>query len=215
MRLLVGLGNPGPKYNRNRHNIGFMAVDEIVRRHSFSAWRTRFEAETAEGLLAGEKVLVLKPTTYMNESGRAVGAALRFFKLAVEDIMVLYDEIDLAPGKVRVKRGGGHAGHNGIRNIAQHIGNPFLRVRIGVGHPGVSGRVSGHVLDDFSRAEMDWVAPLIGHMADCAPLLLDDDDGARFMTRLALALNPPPPKEPPKGPKERPHKDEPTADEES
>lgn len=186
MHLLVGLGNPGPKYARNRHNIGFMAVDEIIRRHPFGAWRNRFESQTADGKLDGSAVLALKPQTYMNESGRAVGAALRFFKIDTRDVIVLHDEIDLEAGKVRVKRGGGHAGHNGLRNIDQHIGNDFLRVRIGVGHPGDRGRVRNHVLEDFGKADMAWVEPLLDRMAECAPLLLDSDDGARFMTRLAL-----------------------------
>lgn len=194
MRLLVGLGNPGPKYARNRHNIGFMAVEEIARRHGFGAWRARFQSEAAEGELAGEKVLALRPQTYMNESGRAVGAAVRFFKLEPEDVVVLYDEIDLEPGKVRVRRGGGHAGHNGIRSIDRHIGNPFLRVRIGVGHPGEKDRVTGHVLDDFSRADMEWVRPLLDRIAECAPLLMAGDDGGRFMSRLALLHSPPRPK---------------------
>ena len=191
MHLLVGLGNPGAKYARNRHNIGFMAVDEIARRHGFGPWRKRFDGQCAEGTLDGEKVLALKPETYMNESGRSVGAAVRFYKLPPSDVTVIHDEIDLAPEKVRFKIGGGHAGHNGIRDIAAHIGSDFARVRIGVGHPGLKERVTGHVLDDFSKAEMDWVGPLLEAIAEAAPRLASGD-GAGFTNRLATLLAPPP-----------------------
>ena len=199
MRLIVGLGNPGPDYARNRHNIGFMAADAIVRRHRFSPWRAKFAGEFAEGKLAGDRVLVLKPMTYMNESGSAVAAAARFFKVPIADIIVLHDEIDLAPGKVRVKKGGGHAGHNGLRSIDDHLGADFTRVRIGVGHPGDPDRVADYVLSDFSKAECrDWVEKLIEALAEQAPLLLRGDDSG-FMSRVALALQPPrPPKEPKK-----------------
>jgi PTH1 family peptidyl-tRNA hydrolase len=189
MHLLVGLGNPGAKYARNRHNIGFMALDEIVRRHSFGPWRKRFEGQCAEGSLDGEKILTIKPDTFMNDSGRAVGAAVRFYKLTPGDVTVIHDEIDLAPEKVRFKKGGGHAGHNGIRDIAAHIGADFSRVRIGVGHPGLKDRVSGHVLDDFSKAEMNWVTTLLDAVAEAAPRLAAGD-GPGFTNQLAMIQAP-------------------------
>jgi len=195
MLLLAGLGNPGPRYADNRHNIGFMAVDEIVRRHSFSPWRNRFQADCAEGRLGGEKVLVLKPQTYMNESGRAVGEALRFFKLAPEDVIVLYDEIDLAPGKIRVKQGGGTGGHNGIRSIESHIGKDFWRVRLGVGHPGQKELVHGHVLGDFAKADRVWLEKLLDAVATEIPVLAEGD-APRFMSRVAEMTAPPRPKKP-------------------
>ncbi|ABS63870.1 Aminoacyl-tRNA hydrolase [Parvibaculum lavamentivorans DS-1] len=196
MILLVGLGNPGEKYARNRHNIGFMAADGIVRRHSFSPPRARFQGIVSEGTLDGEKVIVLKPTTYMNESGRAVGEAMRFYKLTPADVVVFYDELDLEPGKVRMKTGGGAAGHNGIRSIAAHIGPEFRRVRIGIGHPGAKDRVLGYVLGDFSKAETaDWVETLIEAIADAAPLLATGKD-ATFANKVHLALNPEPEKKP-------------------
>jgi len=194
MILLVGLGNPGEKYARNRHNIGFMAADAIVRRHSFSPLRARFQGLVSEGTLDGAKAIVLKPTTYMNESGRAVGEALRFYKLTEADVIVFHDELDLAPAKLRIKTGGGAAGHNGIRSIAAHIGPDFRRVRIGIGHPGEKDRVLGAVLGDFSKAEMTgWVEPLIEAIADAAPLLAEGKD-ATFANKVHLALNPEPPK---------------------
>ncbi len=193
MRLLVGLGNPGPRHARNRHNIGFMAVDEIVRRHGFAAWRARFQAQTAEGRIGGDKVLAMQPQTYMNESGRAVGEALRFYKLELEDVVVLYDEIDLKPGKVRVKLGGGNAGHNGLRSIDAHIGKDYWRVRLGVGHPGDKDLVHGHVLHDFSKTEEVWLDKLLDAVAVEVPLLLAGDDKA-FMSKVNQALVPPRPK---------------------
>ena len=195
MLLLVGLGNPGPKYEKNRHNIGFMAVDEIVRRHSFGAWRARFQALTSEGHIGDRKVLAIKPVTYMNESGRAVGEALRFYKLAPPEAIVIYDEIDLKTGKIRVRQGGGLAGHNGLRSIDAHIGNDFRRVRVGIGHPGDKARVHGHVLGDFAKAEMPLVSRIVDAIADAIPMLVDGDDGA-FMSRTALLVFPPPPKPP-------------------
>lgn len=189
MHLLVGLGNPGAKYARNRHNIGFMALDEIVRRHGFGPWRKRFEGQCAEGTLSGVKVLALKPETFMNNSGRSVGAAVRFYKLEPADVTVIHDEIDLAPEKVRFKVGGGHAGHNGIRDIASQIGPDFARVRVGVGHPGLKDRVHSHVLDDFSKAEMTWVEPLLDAIAEGAPRLAAGD-GPGFTNQLALILAP-------------------------
>lgn len=193
MRLLVGLGNPGSDYANNRHNIGFMAADEIVRRHSFSPFRSKFQGNLAEGQLAGQKVLVLKPTTYMNESGRAVQAAMAFYKMPLEDIIVFHDEMDLAAGKIRIKTGGGHAGHNGIRSIHNHIGAGFKRVRIGVGHPGAKEKVVGHVLKDFSKADLQWVDKLVEAIGDHAGLVAKGDDSG-FMSKVSLALNPPRPK---------------------
>ena len=193
MHLVVGLGNPGSKYAGNRHNIGFMAVDEIVRRHGFSAWRKRFQGEVAEGVLAGNKVLALKPMTFMNESGRAVGEAMRFFDIDPSQVIVLYDEIDLMAGKVRVKLGGGAAGHNGIRSIIAHVGPHFQRVRLGVGHPGEKGMVHPHVLGDFAKADKVWLEPLLDAVAEHAALLIEGQDGS-FQNKVHLALNPAPEK---------------------
>ena len=189
MLLIVGLGNPGRRYSGNRHNIGFMAADAIHRRHGFSAWRARFEGEIAEGVLGGEKALILKPATFMNESGRAVGQAMRFYKLQPSDIVVIYDELDLPPGKLRMKRGGGTAGHNGLKSIEAHIGKDFRRMRIGIGHPGAKELVHGYVLHDFAKADRDWVEPLLTAVADNAPLLAKGED-ASFMNRVHLALAP-------------------------
>ena len=189
MLLLVGLGNPGPRYAANRHNIGFMAVDEIVRCHGFAAWRKRFQAETAEGTLGGERTLALKPQTYMNESGRAVGEAMRFYNLTTADVVVLHDEIDLPPTKVRVKTGGGSAGNNGIRSIDAHIGNDYHRVRIGVGKLDIKGTAHVHVLGDFSKADRLWLEPLITTISENAPLLATHDF-ATFQNKVHLALNP-------------------------
>ena len=173
MLLIAGLGNPGPKYERNRHNIGFMAADEIVRRHSFGAWRTRFQSMAAEGNIAGQKIIVIKPMTHMNESGRAIGEALRFFKLEPPELIVIHDELDLVPGKIRVKRGGGHAGHNGLRSITAHIGDDFRRVRTGIGHPGDKNRVHGYVLSDFAKAEQPLVERVTDAIAAHIPLLVE------------------------------------------
>jgi peptidyl-tRNA hydrolase, PTH1 family len=190
MYLFAGLGNPGAKYSGNRHNIGFMAVDEIVRRHSFSSWRKKFHAEISDGILAGEKVLVMKPQTYMNESGRAVGEAMRFHNIDLDNIYVFYDELDLEPGKIRVKKGGGAAGHNGIRSITSHIGADFKRVRIGIGHPGDKDMVMPHVLGDFAKSDRDWLQKLLPGLADEVPLLVAGQD-EKFQSKVALALNPP------------------------
>jgi len=190
MYLVVGLGNPGEKYARNRHNIGFMAADEIVRRHSFSSYRAKFQGEISEGTIDGEKVLVLKPMTFMNESGRAVKEAVTFYKIATEDIIVLHDELDLAPGKMRVKRGGGHAGHNGLRSLHAHVGEAYARLRLGIGHPGHKDRVSGYVLNDFAKVDQDWLVPLLDGVADNMGLVLAGKD-SNFMTRVAQAVNPP------------------------
>lgn len=187
MRLLVGLGNPGQRYAGNRHNIGFMIVDAIARRHGFSPWRRRFHGLVAEGQVAGERVLLLKPETYMNDSGRAVAEAIKFYKIESPDVIVFHDEIDLPPAKVRVKAGGGTAGHNGLRSIAAHIGNEFRRVRIGVGHPGVRELVEYYVLQDFAKAEREWVAALCEVAADNAGLLAAGQD-ASFQNKLHLAM---------------------------
>ncbi len=195
MRLLVGLGNPGPRYAGNRHNIGFMAVDAIVRRHGFGPYRGKFEAAIAEGEIDGRRVQALKPQTFMNASGDAVGAAARFYKIPPEEIAVIYDEIDLAPGKLRVKRGGGAAGHNGIRSIDAAIGEDFWRVRLGIGHPGVKELVQPYVLQNFGAEEMGWLAPLIEAVAEAVPLLVADD-APGFMSKVSLILKPPPPKPP-------------------
>ncbi len=187
MLLIVGLGNPGSRYAANRHNIGFMAVDEIVRRHCFSPWRQRFQGDVAEGRLDGEKTMALKPRTYMNESGRAVGEAMRFFKLRPEDVVVFHDELDLAPGKLRVKRGGGHAGHNGLRSIIAHIGPDFRRVRIGIGHPGDPARVTGYVLGDFAKSDREWSEPLLEAIGEAAPLLASGRQDNDFAARIGQA----------------------------
>ena len=190
MLLLVGLGNPGSKYERNRHNVGFMALDEIARRHSFSAFRRRFHGRAAEGLLGGRQTLALKPETYVNRSGQSVQAAKTFYKLASRDIVVFQDEIDLASGKMKVKRGGGSAGHNGLRSIDAHIGPDYRRIRIGVGHPGDKEVVKHHVLNNFSRTDDRWLDPMLAAVAEAAPFLaLDDDPG--FSNKVALLLRPP------------------------
>jgi PTH1 family peptidyl-tRNA hydrolase len=193
MRLVVGLGNPGPKYERNRHNIGFMAVDEIVRRHGFGAWRSRFQGLTSDGAIGGDKVLVLKPATFMNDSGRSVGEAARFFKLAPSDVIVIYDELDLARTKVKVKQGGGNGGHNGLRSIDAHLGADYWRVRIGIGHPGEKSKVTGHVLSDFSKAEWPDFERLIQGISDRIDLLVSGKP-SDFMSKLAMDLSPPPTK---------------------
>lgn len=187
MKLLIGLGNPGAEHGRNRHNVGFMAVDAIADAHGFGPWRKKFQGQVCEGRLGGEKCLLLKPTTYMNESGRAANEAMRFYKLDLDDVIVLYDEIDLAPGKVRVKAGGGVAGHNGLKSLTRHIGNDYVRVRIGIGHPGHKSKVHRHVLKDFTKAERVWLDPLIKAIASSAPLLAKGDS-ANFMNKVALAV---------------------------
>jgi PTH1 family peptidyl-tRNA hydrolase len=187
MKLFVGLGNPGGGYARNRHNVGFMAADRIAEAHGFGPWRGKFSGQLAEGRLDGDKCFLLKPMTYMNESGRAVGEAMRFYKLATADVTVFCDELDLAPGKVRVKAGGGTAGHKGIRSIAAHIGADFQRVRIGIGHPGSKAKVQDYVLRDFAKADSAWLEPLLDAIAKAAPKLASGDD-AGFMNAVALAV---------------------------
>ena len=187
MRLFVGLGNPGTKYAHNRHNIGFMAVEEIARRHGFAPWRRRFQGVTSEGSIAQEKVVLLLPGTFMNESGRAVQEAANFFKLAAGDIVVFQDELELPSSKVRVKVGGGIAGHNGLRSISAHIGNDYRRVRLGIGHPGIKELVHSHVLSDFSKEERPWVEALCSVIADNAGLLASDKDST-FQNKVHLAM---------------------------
>jgi PTH1 family peptidyl-tRNA hydrolase len=187
MLLIVGLGNPGTRYAGNRHNIGFMAVDAIARRHAEGAWRRRFQGVAAEGLLGGERALFLLPGTYMNDSGRAVAEAVHFYKLGVSEVVVFHDEIDLAPGKVRVKTGGGVAGHNGLRSITAHIGNDYRRVRMGVGHPGAKDLVQAYVLSDFAKDERPWVEVLCEIIAENAVLLAKSED-ASFQNRVHLAM---------------------------
>ena len=189
MLLVVGLGNAGPKYTSNRHNVGFMVVDELIRAYGLGRGRERFQSIVHEGWLAGEKVLALKPTTYVNESGRAVGSAMRFYKLTPAHVIAIHDELDLAPGKLRVKTGGGNGGHNGIKSIDAHIGRDYRRVRIGIGHPGHRDRVSGHVLSDFTAEEQGWRDPLIEAVAEAFPLIVAGDD-SRFMSKVALLTRP-------------------------
>ncbi len=190
MKLFVGLGNPGTKYARTRHNIGFMAVDRIAEEHGFAPWRSKFQGEMTEGRLGREKVILLKPQTFMNLSGQSVGEAMRFHKLTSEDVVVFHDELDLAPGKCRLKSGGGHAGHNGLRSIHQHIGEAYDRVRLGIGHPGHKDRVSGYVLHDFAKAEEGWLDDMMRGIADGAAALADGD-GPKFMNAVALRVSPP------------------------
>ena len=186
MLLIVGLGNPGRRYAGHRHNIGFMAVDEIHRRHRLSAWRARFEGETSEGSFGGEKALLLKPATYMNESGRSVGQAMRFYKIAPSDVVLIYDELDLPPGKLRMKAGGSSAGHKGLSSVAAHIGSEFRRMRIGIGHPGAKELVNGYVLHDFAGADREWIDPLLAAISDNIPQLVAGSDST-FMNRVHLA----------------------------
>ena len=185
MYLLVGLGNPGSDYAGNRHNIGFMAVDGIHRHYSFQPFRSKFHGEVADGSIAGDKVFILKPTTYMNESGRSVAELVRFYKIETGNVIVLHDELDLPPGKIRVKKGGGLAGHNGLKSIADNIGLDFYRVRIGIGHPGEKSRVTGHVLNDFSQSDQQWLDPLLDGMTTHIAKLIEGD-GAGFVSEVTL-----------------------------
>ncbi|MCC0033402.1 MAG: aminoacyl-tRNA hydrolase [Brucellaceae bacterium] len=189
MLILAGLGNPGAQYANNRHNAGFMAADAIARRHSFSPWTKKFSALVCEGQLGGEKTLLIKPQTFMNLSGQSAGEAMRFYKLSPADIVVLYDELDLAPGKLRVKTGGGTGGHNGIKSMDAHCGKDYRRVRIGIGHPGDKNLVHNWVLGDFAKADATWLDPLMDAIADAAPLLAKGDD-AGFMNRVAVLTQP-------------------------
>ena len=191
MQLFVGLGNPGPKYARHRHNVGFMAVDAIAHRHGFPAFRKRFRGLVSEGRLGDERVALLKPQTFMNESGRAVAAAMQFYKAGLAEIVVFHDELDLTEGKLRVKRGGGSAGHNGLRSIDRLVGPGYRRVRLGIGHPGDARRVTGHVLHAFASEDAGWLMLMLDAVARSADLLAADDD-ANFMNRVAILTRPPP-----------------------
>jgi PTH1 family peptidyl-tRNA hydrolase len=195
MRLLVGLGNPGLEHARQRHNVGFMAVEAIHRLHGLGPWRSRFDGWASTGTIGGVQVVLLKPLTWMNESGRAAQQALRFYKLAPEAMVVFHDELDLPAGRIRVKAGGGHGGHNGLRSIDQHVGPHYWRVRLGIGHPGDRDRVAGYVLHDFARADRDWLDKLLDAVAKEVPDLVAGQD-ARFASRVSLALNPPRPRPP-------------------
>jgi PTH1 family peptidyl-tRNA hydrolase len=187
MLLFVGLGNPGRAYAKNRHNIGFMAVEAIADKHGFSSARARFQGLAREGTIAGERVLALLPQTYMNESGRSVGEAVRFLKIAIQDVVVFHDELDLAPGKCRVKVGGGAAGHNGLRSIASHIGVDFKRIRLGIGHPGDKSLVHSYVLNDFAKSEEPWVRKLCDALADHADIIVKGDD-AGLQNKIHLVM---------------------------
>jgi PTH1 family peptidyl-tRNA hydrolase len=187
MKLFVGLGNPGKEYARHRHNVGFMALERIARRHGFAPWKRRYHGLVTEGPIGGRRVMLLIPQTYMNDSGQAVGEAQRYLKIPEGDIYVFHDEIDLAPAKLKLKVGGGNAGHNGLRSISAHVGNEYARVRIGVGHPGAKEKVIGYVLHDFSKADQDWLEPMLDAIADAAGRLAEGDDD-RFLTDVTRRL---------------------------
>ncbi|MFT6775770.1 MAG: PTH1 family peptidyl-tRNA hydrolase [Paracoccaceae bacterium] len=203
MQLWVGLGNPGAQYAGNRHNIGFMALDRLADAFGVAPWRARFRGEMAEARIGTEKVLLLKPMTFMNLSGDSVAEALRFFKLEPADLTVFHDELDLAPGRIKVKQGGGHAGHNGLRSIHGHLGAEYRRVRLGIGHPGDKRLVSNYVLHDFAKADEVWIDDLLRGICDGAPKLAGGD-GAGFMNAVALRMGPEPQKEPRKPPRAAP-----------
>ena len=188
--LIAGLGNPGADYARNRHNAGFMAADVIHESHDFGPWRSKFQGLISEGMLGRRKALLLKPMTFMNDSGVSVAAAARFYKLPLEAVVVIHDELDLAAGKLKVKTGGGDAGHNGLRSIIAALGPDYRRVRIGVGHPGEKSRVHGHVLSNFTKADEDWLVAMLDGIAQAAPLLARDDDTG-FMNKVAVITKPP------------------------
>ncbi|MEY1554343.1 aminoacyl-tRNA hydrolase [Yoonia sp. R2331] len=190
MKLIVGLGNPGEKYAGNRHNIGFMALDRVANDHGFASWRSKFQGQISEGRFGADKVLLLKPETFMNLSGQSVGEAMRFHKLAPEDVIVFHDEIDLAPSKVRLKTGGGHAGHNGLRSIHGHIGPDYDRVRLGVGHPGHKDAVPGYVLRDFAKADQDWLDDVLRGISDGIAQLVAGH-GDKLLNAVALRAAPP------------------------
>lgn len=189
MKLIVGLGNPGAKYARNRHNIGFMAVDRIAEDHGFSPWKSRFQGQTSEGRLGHERIVLLKPQTFMNLSGQSVSEAMRYLKLDAAEVIVVHDELDLAPGKLRLKQGGGHAGHNGLRSITQHVGDGFARVRLGIGHPGHKDAVAGYVLHDFAKADAAWLDDLLQGISEGA-VHLATGDGGRFQNAVSQRVAP-------------------------
>lgn len=201
MKLFVGLGNPGAKHAGQRHNVGFMAVDAIHRAHGFPAWRSKFQGLVSDGRVGSERVTLLKPQTYMNLSGQSAGEAARYLKLEPGDVTVFHDELDLAPGKLRVKSGGGHAGHNGLRSLHQHLGEGYGRVRIGIGHPGRKELVTGYVLHDFAKADAEWLEPLLDAIADAAPALAAGD-AAGFQNRVAAARAPAAPPRKPAAPRD-------------
>ena len=190
MKLWTGLGNPGPEYQGNRHNIGFMALERIASDHGFGPWKKDFHGRVSEGRLGAEKIMLLKPDTFMNLSGRAVQAAMAFHKIAPADLVVFHDELDLGPGKIRVKMGGGHAGHNGLRSIHAAIGEAYGRVRLGIGHPGNKDLVAGYVLHDFAKSDRDWLEALLQGLSDGAPELAKGEE-ARFLNAVSLRVNPP------------------------
>ena len=189
MKLFVGLGNPGKKYTNNRHNIGFMALNQIANDHSFSPWKNKFQGQITDGKLGDEKVILLKPETFMNLSGQSVSETIKFYKIKIEDIIVFHDELDLAPAKLRVKISGGHAGHNGLRSIHQHIGADYHRVRMGVGHPGHKDRVANYVLSDFAKSDQNWLQDLLFGISDGAIYLANNDAG-KFMNAVAMRTVP-------------------------
>lgn len=189
MQLFVGLGNPDAKYAKNRHNVGFMAIDALAEAYNFAPFKEKYHGLLAEGRIGSEKVLLLKPQTFMNKSGVSVSEAANFFKLGGEDILVFYDELDLPPGKLRMRRGGGFAGHNGLRSINAHMGADFRRARLGIGHPGDKAKVSGHVLGDFAKADADWLAAFLKALAAHAPLAAKGED-ATYQTRVVEAMRP-------------------------
>ena len=189
MKLFVGLGNPGKKYTNNRHNIGFMALNQIANDHSFSPWKNKFQGQITDGKLGDEKVILLKPETFMNLSGQSVSETIKFYKIKIEDIIVFHDELDLAPAKLRVKISGGHAGHNGLRSIHQHIGADYHRVRMGIGHPGHKDRVANYVLSDFSKNDQNWLQDLLFGISDGAMYLANNDAG-KFMNAVAMRTVP-------------------------
>lgn len=190
MKLIVGLGNPGAKYAGHRHNIGFMCLDRIAADHGFGPWKAKFQGQVIEGRFGSDRVVLLKPETFMNNSGQSVVAAAQFYKLELQDVIVLHDELDLAPGKVRFKQGGGHAGHNGLRSIHAHLGAEYGRVRLGIGHPGHKDRVAGYVLHDFAKADQDWLDDVLRGVSDGAQYLAQGDP-AKFMNAVALRVSPP------------------------
>jgi PTH1 family peptidyl-tRNA hydrolase len=206
MKLFVGLGNPGEKYRRNRHNIGFMVLDHLAER-GFSPWKAKFQGRIAKGRVGAEKVVLLKPETFMNLSGQAVGEAMRYYKLTPDDITVFHDELDLAPGKIKLKTGGGHAGHNGLRSLHQHIGPDYTRLRIGIGHPGHKDKVARYVLHDFAKSDTSWIDPLLQGIETGLPHLAAGE-GPKFLNAVALRLSPPRPssgkKKPAAQPKAKP-----------
>ena len=203
MKLIVGLGNPGAKYARNRHNIGFMAVEQMAADHGFPAWKSKHQGSVTEGRLGSERVVLLRPETFMNKSGDSVAAAMRFYKLEPEDVIVVHDELDLAPAKVKFKTGGGHAGHNGLRSIHSHLGPEYGRVRLGIGHPGHKDRVADYVLHDFAKADADWLDDVLRGLSDGAPYLAAGDT-AKFMNAVSLRTAPARPSTGTKGPVKAP-----------